>query len=156
VTLIELRYGFRQPFRASAPAAFRWCTDFRPADASLFEDGRTRAVRRLAPNTLAMTDTPARGSGQPRITRLVRIFPEELAWTNTHLTGPYRYSQFWYRVEPRGRDRSALEFRGLKIERRPRAVPPREVARLARAEGRSDAATWREQLAPALDRDVGG
>jgi hypothetical protein len=153
--VIALRYGFRQPFHASAERAFAWCVDFRASDAVLFEDGRSRGVRRVAPDTVLMTDVPARGSGRPRITRLVRIFPEERAWTNTHLTGPFRHSQFWYRIEPDGPRRSHLEFRGLKLERRQRSTPAATVARLARAEGRSDAATWRTQLGPALDRDVG-
>jgi hypothetical protein len=152
--LIALRYGFRQPFHATAEEAFAWCTDFRPSDGALFEDGRTRRVRRVADDTVLMTDIPVRGSGDPRITRLVRIFPDERAWTNTHLSGPFRYSQFWYRIERDGARRSHLEFRGLKLERRSKPTAPGVVARLARAEGRSDAMTWRTQLGPALDADV--
>jgi hypothetical protein len=153
--VIALRYAFRQPFRASAEEAFAWCTDFRSADGELFEDGRTRRVRRRAEDTILMTDIPRRGSGRPRITRLIRIFPEEMAWTNTHISGPYRDSQFWYRIERDGPRRSHLEFRGLKLERRARRLAPSTVARLARAEGRSDAKTWRTQLAPALDAETG-
>jgi hypothetical protein len=153
--MIALRYSFRQPFRAPAEAAFEWCTDFRSSDGALFQDDRRRTVRRVADDTVLMTDIPARGSGKPRITRLVRVFPDELAWTNTHLTGPFRYSQFWYRIERDGARRSHLEFRGLKLERRARSMAPSVVDRLARAEGRSDAATWRTQLGPALDADVG-
>lgn len=153
--MIALRYGFRQRFRASAEEAFRWCTDFRPSDGALFEDGRTRKVRHVADDTVLMTDVPVRGSGRPRITRLVRVFPDEFAWTNTHLSGPFRYSQFWYRIERDGADRSHLEFRGLKLERRANRLAPAVVARLARAEGRADALTWRTQLGPALDADVG-
>jgi len=153
--VIALRYGFRQPFRASAEEAFAWCTDFRASDGDLFQDGRTRTVRRRADDTVVMTDIPRPGTGGRRITRLVRIFPEELSWTNTHLTGPFRYSQFWYRIESDGAHRSHLEFRGLKLEHRAKAVPREDVARHARAEGRSDAATWRTKLGPALEAAVG-
>jgi hypothetical protein len=153
--VIALRYSFRQPFRASAEEAFAWCTDFRPSDAALYQDGRSRTVRRRADDTVLMTDIPRRGSGRPRISRLIRIFPEERAWTNTHLTGPFRYSQFWYWIERDGARRSHLEFRGLKLERRVHQPAPAVVARIARAEGRLDAATWRTQLAPALDAEVG-
>jgi hypothetical protein len=153
--VIALRYSFRQPFRASAEDAFAWCTDFRSSDGELFRDGRSRSVRRRTEDALLMTDIPARGSGRPRITRLVRIFPEEMAWTNTHLTGPFRFSQFWYRIDRDGARRSHLEFRGLKLERRARRLAPSVVARLARAEGRSDARTWRTKLGPALDAEVG-
>ncbi len=151
---IALRYAFRQPFRAPADEAFAWCTDFRPSDGGLFRDGRTRRVRRLAEDTFLLTDIPRRGSGRPRISRLVRIFPPERSWTNTHLTGPYRFSQFWYRIEPDGTRRSHLVFRGLKLERRARRASPSVIARRARAEGRSDAATWRTKLGPALNADV--
>jgi hypothetical protein len=151
---ISLRYSFRQPLRASADRAFAWCTDFGSDDGRLFGDGRSRSVRRLAPDTVMMTDLPRRGSGAPKISRLVRIFPEERAWTNTHVSGPFRYSQFWYRIEPDGANRSHLEFRGLKLERHPGAIAPRALAARARAEARSDAATWRTRLAPALDADL--
>jgi hypothetical protein len=151
---ISLRYEFRQPFRASADAAFHWCTDFRSTDGELYRDGRSRKVRWLAPDTVMMTDTPRRGSGEARIARLVRIFPEERAWTNTHMTGPYRHSQFWYRIEADGRSRSHLEFRGLMLERSARALSPAQIARRAAAEGRSDARTWRTRLAPALNADL--
>jgi hypothetical protein len=153
--VIALRYAFRQPFRASAEDAFAWCTDFQPSDAVLFQDGRSRTVRRYADDTFLTTDTPRPGGSRPRITRIVRICPEELSWTNTHLTGPFRYSQFWYRIERDGMRRSHLEFRGLKLERHSRRIGPSVVARRARAEGRSDAETWRTQLAPALNADVG-
>ncbi len=152
--VVSLRYEFRQPLRASADRAFAWCTDFRPSDGRLFEDGRTRSIRWLAPDALVMTDTPAPGSGGSRITRLVRIFPEQRAWTNTHLAGPFRYSQFWYRVVADGARRSRLEFQGLKLERHPRALRTAEVARRSAAEGRSDASTWRSKLAPALAAEL--
>ncbi len=153
-TWVSLQYRFRQPFRASADRAFAWCTDFRSTDARLYQDGRRRSIRWLGPDALIMTDTPARGSGAPRIQRMVRIFPEDRAWTNTHVSGPYRFSQFWYQVLADGSRRSHLEFRGLMLERHPRAPGAAAVARRAKAEGRADALTWRTKLAPALDADL--
>ena len=152
--IVALRYEFRQPFRVSAEDAFAWCTDFRSSDGALFGDGRKRTVRRRAEDTVLMTDIPRRGTGAPRITRLVRVFPEQRSWTSTHLDGPFRYSQFWYRIERDGVRRSHLEFRGLKLEHRDRRLAPPVIARLAKAEGRSDAGTWRTQLAPALEADL--
>lgn len=151
---ISLHYHFRQPLRASAAEAFAWCTDFGPADAVLFGDRRTRSVRRIAPDALVMTEVTYPGGRRTRIRRLILLFPEERAWTNTHLDGPFRNSQFWYRVVPDGPKRSRLEYHGLKLERRPHVPPAGEIARLSKAELRSDAATWRQKLAPALARDL--
>lgn len=152
---VSIRYEFRQPFRVSAPAAFRWATDFGPSDAELFGDQRRRTVRRLGPDALRMTDTTHPAGRTLRITRLVRIFPERMAWTNTHLSGPFRYSQFWYRIVPDGPRRCHLEFTGLKIETRSRPLTPVEVRRESEANRREDSATWRQRFAPALERDVG-
>ncbi|HTT14718.1 MAG TPA: hypothetical protein VMG81_02940 [Thermoplasmata archaeon] len=149
---VSLRYQFRQPFRVPAAAAFAWATDFRPTDAAIFGDRRTRSVRRLAPDTVVMTDTTFPDGRRVRIDRLVRVFPEARAWTNTHLSGPYRYSQFWYRIVPDGPRRSHLEFHGLQLTDRPRALTPAELRRESEAVRRSDAATWRQKLGPALER----
>ena len=151
---ISLRYQFRQPLRASAPKAYAWCTDFRPSDAEIFADRRIRSVRRLAADALILTEVTSPAGRKVRIRRLVRLFPEERAWTNTHLDGPYRNSQFWYRIVPDGPRRSHLEFHGLRLETHPRAPAPSEIVRLAEANRRSDAATWRRKLAPALARDL--
>ncbi len=151
---VSLRYHFRQPLRASARAAFGWCTDFRPTDAELFADQRTRTVRRIAPGALLLTDVTRPKGRRVRIRRLVRLFPEKLAWTNTHLDGPFRNSQFWYRVVPDGPDRSHLEFYGLKLETRSHVPSAAELARLSEANCRSDSSTWRQKLAPALARDL--
>ncbi len=151
---VSLRYRFRQPFRAPAKAAYAWCTDFRPSDAEIFGDRRLRSVRVLAADAVVMTDVTYPSGRRTRIQRLVRLFPEELSWTNTHLNGPYRHSQFWYRIVPDGPRRSHLEFSGLKIETHARPLSAREVGRLAAANRRSDAATWSRRLGPALDQDL--
>ena len=155
MVFVSLQYEFRQPFRVSAERAYRWCTDFRASDAALYGDGRNRSVRWLSDDTLVMTDTTRHRGRALRIARLVRLNPRRLSWTNTHLNGPYRHSQFWYRIVPDGPRRSHLEFVGLKVERHPRRLAAPAVRRRARAEARSDAATWRNRLAPALDRELG-
>ena len=154
MTTVSLRYRFRQPLRAPAREAYTWCTDFGPADAELFADRRTRSVRRIAPDALIMTDVTYPAGRRVRIRRLVRLFPEERAWTNTHLDGPFRNSQFWYRIVPDGPKRSHLEFHGLKLESHAHALVPSEVVRRSEASRRSDAATWHRKLAPALARDL--
>lgn len=101
-----------------------------------------------------MTDLTRPGGRTRRIRRLVRINPSEMAWTNTHLDGPYRHSQYWYRVVPDGPRASHLEFRGLRVERTRRRLPPKALARMAEECRREDSGDWRRRFAPALARDL--
>jgi len=154
MSVVSLRYRFEQPFRVPARAAFTWCTDFVPADGALLSDGTVRSVRRLTKDALILTDTTHPGGRRLRIRRLVRIDPRSLAWTNTHLDGPFRHSQYWYRVVPDGPARSHLEFDGLRLVRSARPWSASERAREAERNRSSDARAWRERLAPALERDL--
>ncbi len=154
MSTVSLQYEFRQRFHVSARKAFAWCTDFGPEDAGLYPGRRTRKVQWIAPDALVMTDTTYPKDQRLQISRLVRIRPKELSWTNTHLTGPYRHSQYWYRIFPSGPQASYLEFKGLLLDSVPGNPTPAEIRRLAEAHRKSDAATWRERLAPALERDL--
>jgi len=152
--LASVQYGFRQSFRVPANAAFAWCTDFGPGDGQLFSERTLRSIRQLSETALVMTDTTYPEGRPLRIRRLVRIFPSEMAWTNTHLDGPYRHSQYWYRVVSDGPTKSHLEFRGLRLESPPRALSGTETTRRAQQLRREDSGEWRRRLAPALERDV--
>lgn len=152
--LVSLRYQFRQPLAAPARAAYSWCTDFGPADGPLFPERTRRTVVHLSEDALIMTDTTYPGGRPRRIRRLVRLNPEERAWTNTHLDGPYRGSQYWYRIRADGPRRSHLEFFGLRLERSDRALSAAERARRSEACRRHDAGAWRRHLAPALAREL--
>jgi hypothetical protein len=78
-----------------------------------------------------------------------------MAWTNTHLDGPYRHSQFWYRIIPDGPRKSHLEFEGLQLM--PMAGRPSRRQRLAmgRSLAAEDSALWRKHLGPALEGELG-
>jgi hypothetical protein len=154
--LVSLPYWFQQPFRVPAKVAFAWCVDFRAADTRLFPLPVRRTVRRLSDDALVLTDVTHPDGRRRRIRRLVRIVPDQLAWTNTHLDGPFQGSQFWYRVVPVGTRRSRLEFTGLRLETRssdPSAAQRRRAAEALRGE---DATLWRDHLAPALEQDCNG
>ncbi len=150
---VTFEYHFRQPFGVPARTAFDWCTDFEPEDAAIFSSTARRRVQPLAPNLLIMTDVTYPNGRRRTISRLVRIFPERMAWTSTHLNGPFRHSQFWYRVVPNGRTRSHLEFTGLKVETAARPLTAEELARRAAEERRVDVTVWRKGFAPALEAD---
>lgn len=154
MVIVSLRYRFRQPLRAPAKSAFAWCTQFESADGRLFSQTTARSVRWLNPDAAILTDVTFPSGRRRRIRRLVRIDRERMAWTNTHLDGPFRHSQFWYRILPDGPSASHLEFRGLKLEYSRRALTPGQIARRARAERISDAKAWRRQFAPALESEV--
>jgi hypothetical protein len=152
--VVSLQYDFRQPLRVPARAAFAWCTDFGPADGPLFSRRTERTVRRMTDDSLVLTDTTYPEGRPRRIRRLVRIDPPHMAWTNTHLDGPFRHSQFWYRIVPDSAGRSHLEFHGLALVASERPLSAAEQARRAEANRRHDAGEWRRRLAPALERDV--
>jgi hypothetical protein len=155
MALQAIRYRFRQPFRAPARAAFEWCTAFEADDSALLPYRHRRRVRWLANDALILTDTRWT-DGRPRtIRRLVRIHPYLMAWTNTHLDGPFRHSQFWYRIFSDGPKKSHLEFEGLQLM--PMAGRPtrRQLLAQARALAAEDSALWRKHLGPALERSVG-
>ncbi len=151
---VSLQYEFRQPFRASAGDAFAWCTDYRPSDAALFPKKWERSVRWITPDALVLTDVTFPSGRRRVIQRLVRIDAAQRTWTNTHLTGPFRHSQYWYRVVPDGGKRSHLHFTGSRLLTVRRKLPASAVASLTRAERAEDATLWRRYLAPALERDV--
>jgi hypothetical protein len=154
VPVYSLRYKFRQPLSASAETAYAWCTDFGPDDGSLFAARTRRSVRFLSEDALVMTDLTYPRGRALRIRRLVRLNPAELAWTNTHLDGPYRHSQYWYRIVPDGPRRSHLEFVGLRLESSRHRLRASEIARRAEACRTEDSDEWRRRLAPALERDL--
>lgn len=150
----SLPYRFRQRLRAPAQAAYQWCTDFGPGDGDLFAERTERTVRALTDDALVMCDTTYSRGRPLRIHRLVRLRPTERSWTTTHLDGPYRNSQYWYRIVPLGRSSSALEFTGLRLERTRRPLTSAERKARADACRREDAQEWARQLAPALERSL--
>jgi len=154
MSVSSVRFRFRQSFRVPAAAAYEWCTDFRPGDARFFDVKWRREVRRVAEDAIILTETTWPEGRTRVIQRLVRLNPQALAWTNTHIWGPFRHSQYWYRIVPDGARRSHLEFTGMRLVRTARPLTVAEKTRLAEQERRSDSALWR-RIAPALEREVG-
>ncbi|HXW67607.1 MAG TPA: hypothetical protein VEL82_07025 [Thermoplasmata archaeon] len=151
---IPVRYEFRQSFRVPARTAYAWLTDYRPSDGKLFGQRMRRAIRPLAPGTLLLSDTTWANGRPLTIRRLVQLDPDRLAWTNTHVNGPYRYSQHLYRIVPDGPRRCHLEFRAFRLERIRGRASPRTIAERVRANRTADASVWRTRFAPALESSV--
>ncbi len=141
--LASIRYRFRQSLPASLEEAYRWCTDFRDDDSRYFPPGLRRRVKWLAPDTLTQEDRRKDGRRTVRKLRLIRLLPEQRSWSNTHLEGPNRFSQFFYRLRPKGPRRCVLEFTALHLERTARSLTDAERRRRARELARQDRAVWR-------------
>jgi hypothetical protein len=109
----SVRYRFSQPFNVPAETAYEWCTDFRPDDPVRMGKVGTRRIRRINDDTLILTDI-IKGSREHK-QRLVRLNPDRLSWTNTHLNGSNKLSQFWYQIVSDGMQSSHLEFTGLRV-----------------------------------------
>ena len=150
---ISLCFEFSQRFDVAAAAVYAWSTDFRAQDIELMGKRGRRRVTRVCNDTLVLTDTFLTEDGG-RVTKrkLVKLYPERLEWTNTHLTGPNRHSQFLYRVAPEGKRRSRLDFTGRQLESVASATP-KEARALARKIAREDAGTWKT-LARALAAEL--
>ncbi|MGA2663993.1 MAG: hypothetical protein ABSF83_03530 [Nitrososphaerales archaeon] len=156
----SVRYRFSQPFDFPAVAAYRWCTDYQPDDWALMGEEGTRKIEHINEDTLILTDTVTAGKDGPVTKeRLVRLNPERLAWTNTHLAGPNKHSQFWYQIvegEGRGKKRqgSRLEFTGLQVYHGGAPPSPEKLAKMADRLVIVDSGAWK-LLAEEMRKDLG-
>ena len=151
--LVSFEYRFVVRLPASAADAYRWATDYAPDDPARMGELGRRRIQQLADGAILLTDTIRVNDRTVTKQRLVRLRPRLRSWTNTHLAGPMRHSQFLYRIVPRGPRRSMLEFVGLQVEHAPRALPASRLARRALEVARADRATWR-RLARAMAEEL--
>jgi len=136
-----VRYEFSQRFKVPARDAFGWCTDYRSDDWERMGKKGTRRIRHINEDTLILTDTVEGREGAVTKRRLVRLYPERLAWTNTHVGGPNRHSQFWYQIVEEGAGKSRLDFTGLQVNYGNRPSP-KGIAAMARELKADDAGMW--------------
>ena len=148
----SVKYGFNQALAVPAEEAFDWCTDYQPDDLTLMrEDGR-RTIRKITDDTILLIETTRRNNRSIRKTKLVRLNRPELSWTNTHITGPNRHSQFLYKIVPERKTRSRMYFRGLLVWYSRKKLRGRQLLRIGREERQADSTAWRH-LAAALQSE---
>ena len=148
---VSVRYQFKQRFSAPAKAAFAWCTDFSPEDHKLMgEENGKRQISWISEGSVLITDTFLTPNCTVEKQKLVALYPSELRWTSTHLTGPNRHSQFLYDIKPEGQHASTLTFTALHIEHDEKA----DAQKLAKRLCQEDAAAW-VLLAKAMANDLG-
>ena len=154
----RVSYQFTTPLAAPRPRAYRWATDYRPDDFALTDLRVTRKVETLTDDLVLLTDSfqddpfdPRPGAKTVKV-KLVHLFPDRWMWTSTHVAGPAQYSQFLYRLTPRGGSASTLHFAGNQVEFVARRPTRASVLRRTRELMREDSHLW-DQFAAALARD---
>lgn len=135
-----VRYHFRQSFPVPPKEAFDWCTDYTPQDHRLMGYIKsTRAVTKVSEGSIILTDTFYTDVGLVEKQKLVQLYPDQLFWVNTHLTGQNRHSQFLYQISSDGKCGSYLDFTGLQLEYESKEDAEILAARLCEA----DSGTWK-------------
>ncbi len=146
---LAVMYHFSQRFVVSAQKAFDWCTDFESKDHVLMGDRNAeRHISRITARTIILKDTFYLPTGTVQKQKLVQIYPEQLSWISTHLTGPNKYSQFLYKIIAQSKGYSTLNFTALHLEYHEKVNAKLLADRLCK----EDAAVWK-LLAKAMARD---
>ncbi|MGC4115132.1 MAG: hypothetical protein QM765_11095 [Myxococcales bacterium] len=147
--LISLHFTFTQRFRLPAREVYAWATDFSQDDPDVMGLSGSRRVEHLAPDTVLLTDRF--GPQGKRVTKkkLVRLYPERMSWTNTHLAGPNRHSQFLYELVSDGPRACHLVFTGSQVNYPAKAPSAKELKAMVDQVREDDAALWK-RLAAAL------
>ena len=148
-------YHFQQRFRVSARKAYEWCTDFAPKDHALMGDeDASRKIEHFTERTVILTDHfNITAKNRIEKQKLVKLYPETLFWTATHLSGPAKHSQFIYQITPEGEDASRLDFTGIFLDYVHENASDADAAKLAEKECKADAAAW-VLLAKAMEQDL--
>ena len=135
-----VRYHFRQHFQIAAQEAFDWCTDFRPEDQALKGYiNSQREITKIADDVIILKDTTHTAAGVVEKQKLVQLYPAQLSWVATHLSGPNKYSQFLYQISPYLKGGSLLDFTALHLEYDNKAEAEMLSARLCQV----DSSAWK-------------
>ena len=144
------RYSFKQRFPVPAKRVYQWCTDFDSTDHALMGDlNARRKMAHLNQGTIILTDTFHLPDGTIEKQKLVQLYPDQLFWVSTHLTGPNQYSQFLYAIKPQGSDSSILEFTGVHLD----YTDKEDAEALAKRLRKEDSDAWK-LLAKAMKLDL--
>ncbi len=118
------------------------------------DNSAKRLVKQMAESTIILTDTFQTKEVLIRKKKLVELYPDELSWNATHLTGPAKYSQFSYQITSDGENVSHIDFTGLFLDYEHEKLGKAENDRLAEKLCKEDSESWR-LLAKAMAKDFG-
>jgi len=146
--LQRVTYRFTTNLPVSRARAYEWATDYQEDDLRLAGIQARRRVEHLAKNLILLTDSfdidpfSVRPGARTVKQKLVHLYPDEWAWTSTHVAGPARHSQFLYELTPRGPRASTLHFTGSQVETVDTRSTAPSLARRARELQREDSGLW--------------
>jgi len=149
----SVHYKFSQLFDFPPQAAYKWCTDFQTGDVVLMGKKGDRQIRRINEDTLVLDDTYFGEGGKTVKKRLIRLYPERLAWTNTRISAEGKFSQFLYEIFPDGENGSRLDFTGSQIFYSSDKPSAAKIASISDELRNEDAAGWK-LLAEAMKKDL--
>ena len=149
----SVRYGFKQPLKLPPRDAFDWCTDYKPYDLTIMQETGKRRIRKLTHDAIILTETTGTSKKPVTKTKLVRLNRPELSWTNTHVSGPNRHSEFIYKIEPLGKNRSRLKFTGLLICYSHDVLTREKLRKIGKNEKLADSRAW-HYLAAAMEKEM--
>ena len=146
-----IHYMFTQHFEVPAKTAYIWCTSFSAEDFSLINQENTkREIVHLTDEVLILRDRYKTGQGWLLKEKLIHLYPEKLAWTSTHLSGPNKHSQFMYEIKAETKQTSYLVFIANHVEYQEN-VNCEDVCLLAEKCCSADSDVW-SRLAEALNK----
>lgn len=85
--------------------------------------------------------------------KLVQLYPEQLTWVSTHISGPNKYSQFIYEISVETASASSLDFTAHYIEHQEKMASA-ELKALADSLCKYDSNVWK-LLAKAMEKELG-
>ena len=151
----SLRYHFSQIFSIPPLEAYNWCTNYDSNDLTLMHQKGKREITHLTENTIILTDTISNEKETIKKKKLIQLYPERLSWTNTHLSGPNKYSQFLYEIKPENKNSSKLNYIGLQMEyKKPMKLGKKEIEAREIEQMNQDAAVWKI-IAKEMEKELG-
>jgi hypothetical protein len=112
-----------------------------------------RSITRVADCTVLLTDTFPIEGGTVEKQKVVQLYPDQMFWTSTHLTGPNKYSQFLYQISAEGDNASRLDFKANHLEHSGENLGKASIKLLAEKLCKEDSEAWR-LLAKAMEKDL--
>jgi hypothetical protein len=151
----SLRYHFSQIFSIPPLEAYNWCTNYDSNDLTLMHQNGKREITHLTENTIILTDSFSNEKETIKKNKLVQLYPDRLSWTNTHLSGPNKYSQFLYEIKPENKSSSKLNYVGLQLEyKKPIKLGKKEMEAREIEQRNQDAAVWKI-IAKEMEKELG-
>jgi hypothetical protein len=95
-------------FNVSAEATYKWCTDYGSDGHSLINNKNARRlINWLTNSTVILKNVFFTSSGIVEKEKLVQLYPDQLIWISTYLTGPNKHSQFIYQILKNNKETSS-------------------------------------------------